>query len=844
MPFRPPNALLDPLSFALGFLAGSLFWFLLGRIRSLWQEAQRRMGERRQEQEERRARSVGWRYRQGVLRRAQGLHLAAPLFALDEILVRPTVLAPPLYPWPGEEPPPQDTIEEHLPYLPSWPELGTTYGAPYLEMPHLLQSETPLALLAPTGQGKTVALAYLASLLARQDEHLGEDKERVPILLHVSELDLPLKAEAAPLEAILAALQRQHPDLNEERLRLFIQTQVRDGQAVLLLDGYDELPPEAQSQVSEFLKALQRAQPRLRIITTVSPESSDGLLNLGFALLALRPWNRDERRAFLQRWGELWEREIAHEVWASSIPQVEALLLNAWLEESLAKLSPLELTLKVWGAYAGDLSGPRPQDALLTHIRRLTPAELPIAAAETLAIQMLNNLQPHFGRGEAREWLRSFEPPEEEIQEEAAEVSDGEEKREKRGKRGAPLVKPSGGAIGKLIASGLIAELPREKAGFVHPALGYFLAARGLSAYGMEETLFSQPEWSGKWDTWLYLAGESEASETVIALLAQDLPPLYRLHFSLGRTLRYASPKSAWRGKVLAALGKLFQDETLPFTQRAEAMLALALSQDAGSATLFRYHLRASSATTLALAALGCGLMRDEKAIEPLVALLQSRQESLVRVALCLALVAIATPAALEAVARALLEGDEALRRIAAEALANDPSEGYATLQDGLEHEDVLLRRAVVHGLARVPEAWAESLLQKVQVEDDHWMVRNAASSALERKTQVRSRLPRSLTPPSETPWLLEFAAKQGVGIAPGSPATEILIRALREGETAEQLAALAYLKRNPSEGILAALYPLLYDPTSPAREAAYQALWEIALAGVKLPHPKQYGLG
>ncbi len=836
MPFRSPS-LLDPLSFAIGFLAGTLFWFLIGRIRVLWQEMRARSRQRREALEAQRARGLEARYRQNVLLRAQGMHLAAPLFALDEIYVWIKVLAPPIQPWPGEEMPSVDSVEAHLPYLPWWPELGTTFGMPTLELPQLIYSQAPLALLAPTGYGKTAALAQLASLLAKKDELLGDRSETLPILLHVSELALPLEENASPLDLLLRAIRGQNPDLNASELERLLRGAIERGQAVLLLDGYDELPPEGQQPVSQFLRALRRAAPKMLIITTVSPEQMDGLLGLGFTLMALQAWDRRLCLQFLRRWSEAWEKEVSKEMWGEApLPQIDPLLLNLWLEEGLEGLSPLEITLKVWGAYAGDMIGLRVQDAMLAHVRRLSPPDLPIAAAEMLAVQVITNLQPHFRMGEARQWLREFEPPETEA---TVEVGD-ENKKPSRKKQ--VVAKPSTGAIGKFTESGLIRTLPQDRMAFLHPGLGYFLAARGLSAYGMEETLASQPEWSGKWGTITYLVGESENSTLGASLLRGDTPPLHRLLFLLGRALRLAPPKSSWR-KLLAQLGKVFQDETLPFSQRAEAMLALALSRDPGTATLFRHYLSSDSPQTLALAALGCGLTRDEKAVEALSTLLFHRTEENVRVAVALALVAIGTQPALESVARVLLQGDEHIRRIAAEALANDPYEGQAALRDGLTHEDILLRRAVIYGLARVQEDWAELLLQKAQVEDDHWMVRNAAAGVLDQRANFAMRLPRPLKPPSETPWLLEFAGKQGVGIAPGSPAIDLLLQALRQGEESERFAALAYLKRTPGEGLFAALYPILYDPTSPLREAVYRTLWEIACAGEQLPHPQKYGL-
>ncbi|MCA2000386.1 MAG: HEAT repeat domain-containing protein, partial [Chloroflexi bacterium] len=208
------------------------------------------------------------------------------------------------------------------------------------------------------------------------------------------------------------------------------------------------------------------------------------------------------------------------------------------------------------------------------------------------------------------------------------------------------------------------------------------------------------------------------------------------------------------------------------------------------------------------------------------------------------ALGAIGTDDALDTGAHTLLSGDEDIRRAAAEALANDPGEGYAMLQDGAAHNDILLRRAAAYGLGRVNEGWAIELLQKMQIEDDQWVVRTAATEVLDSKTSAGSRAPRKLKAPSESPWLIEFAAKQGMGISPGAPATDILLQALRSENPETRLAALPYLKYTPNEGVIAQLYEAMYKDDAELREAAYNILWELGASGVKLPHPNQYGYG
>jgi len=154
------------------------------------------------------------------------------------------------------------------------------------------------------------------------------------------------------------------------------------------------------------------------------------------------------------------------------------------------------------------------------------------------------------------------------------------------------------------------------------------------------------------------------------------------------------------------------------------------------------------------------------------------------------------------------------------------------------------VRRAVVHGLARVGQPWAVETLQHMQVEDDQWAVRNLANQYLEQMQNIDPRVPRQLTVPSESPWLIEFAGKQKMGIPRGGPATDVLLNAFKQGNTEERLAALPYLKRVANEGIVGALYNGMYGEDPEVREAAFYAIEEIGANGFKLPHPNQFGLG
>lgn len=856
MPLPFPLAI-DPLSFLFGFVIATILWWMVSRARPLWAEMRNSFRARQEDSQARRSSNLEENHRRVTLRRAQGMHLAAPLFALDEILQEPRLLAPPARVEPGGPLAVEDTVTLTLPYLPAWPEVAAAFNAPTIGLPEALSGGMNIVIIGEPGMGKTVALAHLATLVANGGETLGPLKDVVPFLLHVADLKLPA-ANAGDILNRISEMASEHASvLDLGRVPGFVQTCFRTGRALLLLDGFDELTADGQREVSEALKLLLAEYPKVRIVTTGAPEQLDGLLALHFTPLAMAAWSRQRLAAFMQRWGILWTQFVSREAWAQSGPQtVEPILLNTWLAPDSQFLTPLELTLKVWAAYAGDALGPHVQEALAAHIRRLAPANTPPVALETLAMQVTLACQPIFDPRKARAYVKSFEAPEEagsQIEEVPADGADAapeaadntaakapEQKKDKKRPRG--MAAPTPGLLGRLASTGLVVAYPNNKMRFVHPVLSGFLAGRALSAFKAEENLLNQADWTGKLLAMHYLACYGDVTSMTKNLLDWSRMPMHRPMLTAARWLRDAPRSAPWRGKVMAALADLLQSEGLPLSLRGQALAAFVLSEDPGIPALFRQLSNTLSFELMRLVALGSGAVGDAKAVKMLQGILEAPSLSARRAA-CLALMAIGTNEALEAVAHTLLNADEDLRRAAAEALANDPREGHAMLRDGATMSDILLRRAVVYGLARVHEPWAMDLLQKMRVEDDQWVVRNSATEVIEAMNVANDpRIPRPLRPPSESPWLIAFAGTKGVGISPGAPATDLLIAALKSPKDDERLAALAYLKQRPTDGIVKEVYGAMYSDDPELREAAFLTLWEIGSSGYKLPHPTQFG--
>jgi hypothetical protein len=329
--------------------------------------------------------------------------------------------------------------------------------------------------------------------------------------------------------------------------------------------------------------------------------------------------------------------------------------------------------------------------------------------------------------------------------------------------------------------------LPGNKMRFVHPVFGGFLAGRGLRGFKAGDTLINQPDWIGKSLTMRYFAVSADARALTESMLGWSRLPMHRPTLAAARWLREAPADASWRGLVQAALAEMLRTPGLPLSLRGQAVAALAASNDPAVALLFRELLSSGSSDVAQLAAFGAGALGDTKAIPALKGALLSSSISTRRAA-CLALVAIGSTEALEAVGEALLRGDDDLRRSAAESLANDPAEGHAMLKDGAVMTDIPLRRATAYGLGRIPDQWAEDLLENMRVHDEQWIVRNAAAEMLEMRTRrPNPRAPQPLPAPSETPWLIKFAGTQGVGISPGAPATAVLFAALKSSNGDER---------------------------------------------------------
>lgn len=780
---------LDRLSFWLGFLTATLFFWLLRAVRPWISIVAQSVRNRYQIRREEHAASLETHIRNVTLHYAQGYHLASSLFSLDELLLCPRLLAPPPPVEPGKAAPPLDITETTLPYLPDWPEIASAYGAPTLTLIEALQGDVNLVITGPLGSGKSVALAHLASQIARQESLPPQLERRVPLLIHWADLPPSLTTDSV-FEPLVQALASLDSSLSSTQLTGFIEETLLQGRIILLLDGMDELSPTPFREITAYLGQLLQRYPGLRLVTTATLDHLDGLIELGFVPMVLLPWDKHQQTEFLNRWGDLWVKFIQPQ----ETKAIHPVLLNTWLAEKKTFQTPLELTLKAWAAYAGDSTGPTFSQALDAYLARMT-GDSPDAkkTLELLSVEALKFQKVLFNQREVQDWMVKVE-------------------------------------------NGLLRSHVNSQLRFAHPLIISYLASQSLK---VEDIDFSREEL--RWPILVQALSFSidhlqKSAVSLQPLLEKAKEPLFQEFWLAARWLSHA-PDSPTGVVVMRKLVSVFQNEAYPIGLRARAMVAMAVSGISGVEVLFRKALKAPDANARLLAALACGIIRDTKAVNDLRVLFNDPMPMIMRAA-CLALVAIGTQPALEAVAEALLHGHEDLRRAAAEAMANDPDQGHPTLQEGSTHGDLLVRRAVAFGLRRVQQSWAIETLEKMQVQDEEWVVKNAATQALEELTQPNPRIPKPILPLTELPWLIAFAGEHGIGVAPGKPAQDVLLMALAHGNEEQRLAALDYINRAPFEAALPVVHQVYQSAKGEVREAALNTLWHFERTGFRINSP------
>ncbi|GAP14740.1 predicted NTPase [Longilinea arvoryzae] len=826
----------DFVSFLAGFVAATILWLLVWRLRANWSQIRDALRKQSSSLRKKNLLDVETYLKQGSYRRAQKQHLAAALFPLEEILIPPLVIAPPAAPDSNGNLNDESMLEQVLPYLPDWPELGSEYG--YLTRPlsEIAAQHADLALIGRPGVGKTTTLADLAISIVQKKIEDSRLLESFPIFLHVLDLSPILLGNEDAALALVNAVTAKTAVTLQKQATTAVRVSLQEGRALLLLDGLDELPPTDLPAYTKYIQNLKSQFPNLQIIAACSDVYLDGLLGLGFTPIAVASWTQLQVRQFVTRWGQIWKELIHPQITKElDVPQPDPLAMENWITTEGSFYTPFEWTELVWGAYAGDLSGNQPQRAIAAHLKRVSPDKSLEPLFGALASEMYSSGKASLSFDQAEDLLTRFSgkhsgEARDEISAAHAELeADLSEEKGKKNvsdqlRKGTKVVVQTPGEklLLKAIEQGLIAEYGENQVAFTFQLMAAYLAA----SFNTAEITSINPQWSYSLSIAQFCACDGKSRPAILNFLNQDNDPLRTNLSRAGRILVSTPPNSELRIQIMRHLIGEISREQLPFGTRARMMTACAISNDPSVALLFRQWLNAPSANLRRLAALGSGLLRDPKSVGELSNLLGDADFH-VHSSAALALTAIPGDGAANSVSLALSQGVETIRRAVAEALAVQPgSTGREILKEAVTMEDLLIRRAAVFGLAMLRNSWAHDLLSKVAVEDGQWVVRNAAAQTIEQHQQPDPHIPVPKLPFWESPWLITFAGKHGEGVSPDEPPLKLLFLALNSGTPEDRAMALEYLELFGSEDVRNEIRNLLSLKEEEVSEKALQSLW------------------
>ncbi|MFS8101427.1 NACHT domain-containing protein [Lentzea alba] len=150
------------------------------------------------------------------------------------------------------------------------------------------------------GLGKTTLLQWIAvrSALGDFPEKLADWNGTIPFFV-------PLRRYAGrELPAPERFLDEVGRYIADEMPRGWVQDKLRDGSAVLLIDGVDEMVADRREEARTWLRDLVNAFPRTRVVVTSRPGGAPAqwLGAEGFSVLDLQPMSRGDVRLFVARW--------------------------------------------------------------------------------------------------------------------------------------------------------------------------------------------------------------------------------------------------------------------------------------------------------------------------------------------------------------------------------------------------------------------------------------------------------------------------------------------------------------------------------------------------------------
>ncbi|MEQ8671720.1 MAG: HEAT repeat domain-containing protein [Aggregatilineales bacterium] len=939
----------NPENFGLGVAAGWATAYGVYRARHMLSAARQSVTQQVSGAQDFATRGADSRYINDLIKACESGHLMGSRVKLSEILVEPRFI-------PQTEfalPPDDDIVHDvfHIvPVVPDYPYLHAPYNIPTLSIEDLGRGNGAIAILGLPGSGRTTALRAIAlwSLglvkftpfhdrvqeqideqdaelndkdrmnrrkereqieemakralknTIRQDEIEGEQRGSAfrwltPIYLNMVNVNVDTGEygrQVDPAEPLIRAVQHEVSGLTARTMPLNLYKRLEDGDALILIDGYDDLPENERKLKLAWLRAFISEYKQNFIVVTGPVQGFGGLVDTGLTPVFLSSWLDTSYFAAANLWVQSWAK-ISGERRANDIPSQ----VQDQVKQQFRGSSPFEYSARLFATYKGveensyeaqmrvmieqfipakqslGMLLPRlAQMATLQLDRGYITAERLQSVAEGHLLTMTSEiptvspddeLVDPFGddKVSTNEMIDPFtdsplaeddEGIDELFGDEPASKSESQHKvvadeasnsgaksnRQERSETNK-AIREHENLLKDLTKSGMLVAHRNGRYQFAISPITAYLAGLTLAEMPAEQQIerVNQPAWQ-----FAFSQATIHTPLTDVVNYVLDAPSdiLNENLLSLSRWMIHASPKAEWKITLFRKLGNAFVSPTQFPLVRERCAAALVGLRDRNAQVIFTKALRHPNEQVRKLACLGLGAMRDEGSIDPLLNMIEDPVAEVQLVA-GLALGALGTEKALEEMVYALTEGSDQLRQAIAEAFAALPDEGYPILYDAVQHEDMKLRRAAVFGLRRINTPWALVALYRVSLEDDQWYVRTAAEQAFHdmRLNEVSGGV-QKYPAISNIPWLNEWIATLGAdAIAEDQGVEDVLLMALENDDPIIQELVITNMGQLGLIDFADVLYNALRHRNRNVRESAYRALGRFqSRLGAPLPAP------
>jgi len=808
------NLDLDAVSILIGIIAGILLVVVVRwvwpKLLSTWEHLGRWLNSKGEALQT----GLETRYKNAVATSVQRHHLGSGEASLEDIFVSPRISIP------------YAKIEEsyafqmeanQMHYL--WPGLAAEVGLsppPSVTFRQLLMNGKRVILSGDPGAGKSTLLAYCAGLCARSSTEDGFSflDSKVPVFVHVIELGLigglaskEKDQEENPLQPIHNALMGRNDNISRRKLESLIQMKAEQGQLLLLLDGWDELPLMDRPAVTSWLAKLLDAYPDTQSIVAGPTRGFGPLLKLDFVVVELLAWRKGQAETLGQLWTAAtdYQNYIPVELfWHPSHSIFESstrVILLAGAGEQQGSENPqirrVELLEKELLRILRIIRQASPEEWLATAVRELW---------QEIAYTMLSNKKLFLHKSEvialAEPILQSYN------------VST------------AP--KAIKQLYGTLLDSELFICYQGDLVSFLCPMWRDYLAASYIAQSGAVESAteyVSDHFWLGFFKFFVARVGASnllkEVQQEGTTISESDL-------FLLAEWLPESLDRQQWRRQILIGLGRIVIDQDIPVAWRQRATAALAATEEQGVSALLSQLLSQPEPLMRQVALAAMARIAPREAIALNERMLGDNDE-LVRVAAIHALAWMDNPAAEQPLLRALIDPDELMSKAAAEGLAlNGTTESRQILTEAIVDDSMSVRRAAVQGLLLLDEEWAIDLLKEVAQADNQRLIQSAADRALHTGTSGIDATMWQVPRAGEQEWLINWAVACGRIVPVGPVAIPLIIEALESGDDYTRAEAAKTLARLTAIEAVEPLQEALADSHADVRTSAFYALCQI----------------